>query len=64
MELISTHICKASDIGVHNNMFGGSILSLIDESSAAYSAQICDTPRVVTIKIDYKTQFNYPFKKK
>lgn len=52
MELISTHVCKASDIGVHNNMFGGAIMSLIDEASAAYASQICDTPRVVTIKVD------------
>lgn len=52
MELISTYICKASDIGVHNNMFGGVLMSLIDESSAAYASQICDTPRMVTIKID------------
>lgn len=52
MELISTHICKAGEIGVHNNMFGGYIMSLIDEASAAYASQICDTPRVVTIKID------------
>ena len=33
-------------------MFGGNIMALIDEASAAYAAQICDTPRVVTIKID------------
>jgi len=52
MELISSHICKASEIGVHNNMFGGYILSLIDDAAAAYASQICDTPRVVTIKID------------
>lgn len=52
MELISTHICKASEIGVHHNMFGGYIMALIDEASAAYASQICDTPRVVTIKID------------
>ena len=52
MELISTHICKASEIGVHENMFGGDLISLIDLSSAAYAAQICDTPRVVTVKID------------
>lgn len=52
MELISTHICKASDIGVHSNMFGGTVMALIDEASAAYSSQICDTPRMVTIKID------------
>lgn len=51
MELISTYICKKSDIGVHDNMFGGTLLSLIDDASAAYAAQICDTPRMVTIKI-------------
>lgn len=52
MELITTHICKASEIGIHENMFGGDLISLIDLSSAAYAAQICDTPRVVTVKID------------
>ena len=52
MELVTTHICKASDIGVHSNMFGGTMLSLIDLSAGAYASQICDTPRMVTIKID------------
>lgn len=52
MELISTYVCKTGDIGVHSNMFGGHIMSLIDDAAAAYASQICDTPRVVTIKID------------
>ena len=52
MELISTYICKKGDIGIHDNMFGGQILSLIDDAAAAYAAQICDTPRIVTVKID------------
>lgn len=52
MELITTYICKTSDIGVHSNMFGGTILGLIDQSSGAYASQICDTPKMVTIKID------------
>ena len=52
MELITTTIMKKSDIGVHDNMFGGTIMSLIDDSAAAYASQICDTTRVVTIKID------------
>ena len=52
MELITTYICKKSDIGVHDNMFGGTIMSLIDDSAASYAAQICDTTRMVTIKID------------
>lgn len=52
MELVTTYICKTSDIGVHSNMFGGTILSLIDQSAGAYASQICDSPRVVTLKID------------
>ena len=61
MELISTHICKGSEIGIHSNMFGGSILAIIDEAAASYSAQICDTPRMVTVKID-ELVFKQPVK--
>jgi acyl-CoA thioesterase YciA len=52
MEHITTFLVKASDIGLSNNMFGGVILSLIDESAVAYAMQLCDTPRMVTVKID------------
>lgn len=52
MELITSYLCKTSDIGVHSNMFGGNILALIDQTSAIYASMICDTPRMVTIKID------------
>lgn len=50
MELITTYICKGFDIGVHDNMFGGTLMSLIDDAGASYAAQLCDTPRIVTIK--------------
>lgn len=52
MELITTFIAKASDIGLSNNLFGGVMLSLIDESAVSYAMQLCDTPRMVTVKID------------
>lgn len=52
MEHITTFLVKASDIGISNNMFGGVILSLIDESAVSYAMQLCDTPRMVTVKID------------
>jgi len=61
MELISTYICKTGDIGVHSNMFGGHIMSLIDDAAAAYACQICDTLRIVTIKID-ELIFSKPIK--
>jgi len=61
MELISTTICKMSDIGVHNNLFGGHMVCLLDEAAAAYAAQICDTPRMVTKKIE-EVVFECPVK--
>jgi acyl-CoA thioesterase YciA len=33
-------------------MFGGHMLSLIDESAVVYAMQLCDTPRMVTVMID------------
>ena len=61
MELITTYICKKGDIGVHDNMFGGVILSLIDDAAASYVSQICDTQRIVTRKID-SLEFKKPVK--
>jgi acyl-CoA thioesterase YciA len=52
MELITTRVCMASQIGVHGNLFGGEMLSILDESAAVYCCQICDTPRMVTKKIE------------
>lgn len=52
MELVTTYICKEFDLGIHNNMFGGRIMSLIDDAAGSYASQLCDTPRMVTIKVD------------
>jgi acyl-CoA thioesterase YciA len=52
MELITTKICMTGDLGVHGNLFGGVMMSILDEAAAAYACQICDTPRMVTKKIE------------
>ena len=52
MELISTHPIKKSDLGFHANLFGGKLLAWLDAAAAAYAMQVCDTPRMVTVKID------------
>lgn len=52
MELITTHICMAKDIGVHGNMFGGIMLAWIDEAASAMAIQVCRTPNMVTVKVD------------
>ena len=61
MELITTHPVKKSDLGFHSNLFGGKLLAWIDASAAAYAAQVCDTPRIVTVAID-KCIFKKPAK--
>jgi len=55
MELISTHVCKSQDVGFHGNLFGGTMLSWLDEAGAAFTAQVCGTPRMVTKSISEVT---------
>jgi acyl-CoA thioesterase YciA len=52
MELITTHICMTKDIGVHGNLFGGIMLSWMDEAASVYVANICMTRDIVTLKLD------------
>ena len=52
MQLISTHPIKKSDLGFHANLFGGKLLAWLDAGAAAYAMEVCDTPRMVTVKID------------
>lgn len=59
MELITTHPVKKSDLGFHKNLFGGKLLAWIDAAGAAYAAQVCDSPRMVTVAID-KCVFTKP----
>jgi len=40
------------DLGVHGNLFGGNMLSWIDEAAALQAAKICRTPNMVTLKIE------------
>lgn len=51
MELISTHICKGKNVGVHGNLFGGTMLAWLDEAGGAYASQCIDSPRLVTVKL-------------
>jgi len=63
MELISTKICKTSDIGVNDNLFGGSLLSWMDEAGGSYAATKCCSPNMITLKID-EVLFKKPVKVK
>jgi len=61
MELISTKICKTSDIGINNNLFGGTMLSWLDEAGGTMASSVCCTPQVITLKID-EVLFKKPVK--
>lgn len=50
MELITSRIVKESDLGTHGNLFGGKLLSWLDEAGGVLAAQVVDSPRVVTVK--------------
>ena len=52
MQLITSHPIKKSDLGFHGNLFGGKLLAWLDAAGASFAMEICDTPRVVTVKID------------
>ena len=48
MQLITTKVCLMSDIGVHGNLFGGTMLAWLDEAGAAYACQIAKSTKMVT----------------
>ena len=52
MDLITTHVCMTKDLGVHGNLFGGIMMSWLDEAGAAYAAQKSDSPRMTTVMVD------------
>ena len=51
MQLLSTHVCMTKDVGFHGNLFGGLLLSWLDEAGAALAAELCESPRMVTVKL-------------
>jgi len=61
MELITTKVVLARDIGVHGNLFGGLMLAWLDEAGAAYACQIADSSRLVTKHIS-EVNFERPVK--
>ena len=61
MQLLGTKVCKKYDLGVHNNLFGGTMLSWVDESAVAFVNEVCHCPTMVTLKIE-EVLFKSPVK--
>ena len=47
------------DVGFNGNLFGGLMLSWLDEAAVAYACQVAESPRMVTVSIE-KVQFRKP----
>ena len=52
MKLITQKICMTKDLGIHGNLFGGILLSWLDEAGDALATEFCHSPNVVTLKIE------------
>ena len=61
MNLVSSQICKTGDIGIYDNLFGGKMLAWLDEAGGTYSASVCCTPNMITLKMD-EVVFKKPVK--
>ncbi len=51
MKLITKKIVFARDIGIHGNLFGGTLMAWIDEAAAAFATEYCYTPNMVTVRV-------------
>jgi len=61
MHYVATKICRASEIGLNGNLFGGTMLSWLDEAGAAFAGYLCRTANMVTLKMD-EVLFRRPVK--
>jgi len=61
MTLITQKIAMTRDLGVHGNLFGGNMLSWVDEAAGLMATKICQTTNMVTVKME-EVNFKRPVK--
>jgi acyl-CoA thioesterase YciA len=61
MHYVATNICRTSEIGLNGNLFGGTMLSWLDEAGAAFAGYLCRAPAMVTLKME-EVLFRRPVK--
>lgn len=52
MEFLTQNLCMAKDIGVYGNLFGGTMMSWLDEAGAMLAAKTCKTNKMITLKFE------------
>ena len=58
---ITSKMCLNGDVGIHGNMFGGRLLSLMDESAAIYARLYTGEANIVSRKFS-GVEFHSPVK--
>lgn len=61
MRLISTHVVKTLDLGVHGNLFGGRMLAWADEAGATFASEEARSTSMVTLRFG-SVEFRKPVK--
>lgn len=61
MKLIQKRLCMTRDIGVQDNLFGGNLLSFLDECGAILASEEMKSKSVVTAHMD-EVNFKKPIK--
>ncbi|MCX7835027.1 MAG: hypothetical protein N2450_03005 [bacterium] len=61
LQVITRHICLTKDIGVDDNLFGGVMLSWIDEAAVIYAMLVTKSNRLVT-RVFNNAEFQQPVK--
>jgi acyl-CoA thioesterase YciA len=61
MKLITQHMCLEKDVGSNGTLFGGILMSWLDEAAAIMASQEARSNRMVTVVVE-KVQFIQPIK--
>lgn len=52
MELITRELVLRKDLGVHGNLFGGTMLSWLDKAGAIKATELCQSSKMVTAEME------------
>lgn len=52
MRLITRELVLRKDLGVHGNLFGGTMMSFLDKAAAIEATRLCQSNKMVTAEIE------------
>lgn len=52
MRLITRELVLRSDLGIHGNLFGGTMMSFLDKAGAIEATRLCQSNKMVTAEME------------